>query len=739
MIKTTKKSIGTIILSLLMLINLFSVSAFAGTNTWSKQIEAETGVLTGISRTEAVAGIGISGEIVGWLDDTEDNSVTISFTPEFTGTAKMTIRYRSGETRDLMYRVNGGEAVRIIGLNSGSWNALKTDDSQIVSLMGGVENKLKFFGPEGAPGPGLDWVKLDMEDGVPALDRTALIEIIDKAEAEINSEIYTEDSVALLREIIATAKTVLNSINATESEIAEQVTKVQEGIDGLVEGSLERIINFYINKNSIGSEPYKIVNTTWGSIIDAPTEPTDGDLRFIGWFINENNKETQIKFPYTVKKNVDIFAKWAGDTPANPVEKDGYRLIFDEEFDGNTLDENLWVDKYLASWTKTPERSNPTYELKDGIMNLQIQEETQPWCPEYDGETVVSGFTTAHRNGLHNWTGNNKIRNPSDMEVTHINKYGYYEIRSKGQAGSSRHVAWWLTGLEDVPNESCEIDIFEILGNNPNAVPVAFHKWKDPTGPDGGSFTYTNKDKNFHDEYHVFGFDWIEGAGSGSTPDKMVLYVDGEQIGEKNVKIDYPLIQLFSIYEKRGGGWTGPWEPMPYPNTFAIDYVRVYKKLPEGQTPIADKDLKITHVQDSKLELPTEETISLKTYTSQVVGHEGEIYTEKTLTGTKSYVDVTFNDGVVTQEYVKWDAITEDDLAKLNSGKTVIKKGTLANLPPDMPGLVQPNLIVNEKELILEQAIETAREVLTNGNSTAQQIVDVMSDLSNAIQNYGKK
>ncbi|OAB47546.1 hypothetical protein [Paenibacillus antarcticus] len=380
------------------------------------------------------------------------------------------------------------------------------------------------------------------------------------------------------------------------------------------------------------------------------------------------------------------------ETNLSPIDKPGYRMIFQEEFGGNQLNQGKWVNKYLSSWTKTPQSAQPTYVMENGLMKLQIKKDTQPWAPEFDGQTVVSGFTTGNRNALHNWNGNNTVRNPVETELTHINQYGYYEIRAMGQPGSSRHVAWWLLGFEDVPKESAEIDIFEILGNNAHKVPVAFHRWNDPTGPEGGGFTYTNNNVDYHKEFHTYGFNWVEGGGSGSTPDKMEFFVDGVKTGEKNVKIDYPMIQLFSLYEKRGGGWTGPWESKPYPNTFRLDYVRVYKKIPTGNVSIPEAQLAITNVANASLAIDS--NLTLKTYVSGVVGQEGQIFTERNLPGTKSYTNVTYNDGVVTQEFVKWEPISALDLEKLQRGETVIKNGDLPNISVNYPGLIRPTLTI---------------------------------------------
>ena len=377
----------------------------------------------------------------------------------------------------------------------------------------------------------------------------------------------------------------------------------------------------------------------------------------------------------------------ASDVP--PVDKPGYRLIFQDEFDGETLDDSRWVPQYLSSWAQKPELAEPTYIMENGLMRLQIFAETQPWCPEYDGETVVSGFTTGDRNALHNWNGTNAVRNPVEMQATHLNQYGYYEIRAKGQSGSARHAAWWLLGFEDVPDESAEIDIFEILGNNSHKVPVNFHAWNDPDAPDGGGFSYTNRQMDFHEEFHIYGFNWIEVGGQGEAPDKMEFYVDGIKTGERNVNIDYPVLQLFSLYEKRAGGWTGIWLPKPYPNTFDIDYVRVYKLVPGGQA-LPKEQIAIAEVEAQEvMVLPSARPAQ---YVSAVAGHEGEIFTEAHLPGVRSYVNVLYNDGVKTQEFVRWPALSEEQYSRLRHGETVMLEGITPNLSADAPGYQAPVL-----------------------------------------------
>lgn len=465
----------------------------------------------------------------------------------------------------------------------------------------------------------------------------------------------------------------------------------------------------FINANGeqIGTDLEKETNAVIGKE-EVPIAPTVQNKDFLGWFWGPGLKYEAIfpmslsSIPGTVLKRLngtlEIVPRYGKNIPANPIAKPGYRLIFSDEFDGTTLDTTKWVDKYLSSWSVTPDRTKE-WMMHDGQIELQIKAETEPWCAEFDGQTVVSGFTTGQRNGLHNWNGSNTVRNAEDMQLTHINQYGYYEMRAKGQSGSSRHSAWWLLGFEDIPTESAEIDIFEVLGKNNHSVPPAVHAWKDTAPFQAKPTSYTSNNDDFNNEWHVYGFDWQKGTGSGNYPDKIIFYIDGKSYAEINVNIKYPLIQLFSLYEKREGGWTGPWEWMPYPNSFDIDYVRVYKKLPMNANTVASENLRVEKVQAEDIKIHRNR-VTLKTYRKI----DGSIYTEKTLPGTKSYVRVTWNDGVETQEPVIWEPITNVELAELSKNEELVKVGHIPSINRSVTMKIQlenPTLLPYSSENLL--------------------------------------
>ena len=480
-------------------------------------------------------------------------------------------------------------------------------------------------------------------------------------------------------------------------------------------------------KFQVDGKEVSVLKRTFSDTIqkeEVPANPIKEGYDFLGWYWGVSGQETKYegifplnlsKIPSDVREKLGnqfvLQARFGHHTPANEKEKEGYRLIFDEEFDGSELDTTKWVDRYLSSWSTTFEETQGR-KMKDGIMSLQINEETKPWCPEFDGATVISGFTTGQRNGLHNWNRNNIVRNPEDTQLTHINQYGYYEMRMKGQSGSARHSAWWLLGFEDVPEESAEIDIFEVLGRNDKTVPPAVHEWNDSNVFNGRPVAKTFANKDFNNEYHVYGFDWQQGTGAGNYPDKIIFYVDGEKYTEVNVNIKYPMIQLISLYEKRQqGAWTGNWEWMPYPNTMDIDYVRVYKKLPQGQKALPKSELKVTNIRSEDVRIPQNE-VKLKTYQT-----ETGVYTEKNLMGTKSYVHVTWNDGIETQEPVFWEEITQEEIAQLKAGHEVIKVGDVPSVHQKTTMIIHPVFIPYSSEGLVEKS-NHALELLFDGDSS---------------------
>ena len=366
---------------------------------------------------------------------------------------------------------------------------------------------------------------------------------------------------------------------------------------------------------------------------------------------------------------------WSQDFPANPIEKEGYRLIFHDEFDGKEIDKTKWIPEYLPSWPKDRSISDLTYDMKDGIIRLAIDKDSKN---EFDKGMYITGFMSASRTGMHHYDPKKKALHQIKTEATQLNQYGYYEMRAKMQDGGGVHCAWWLIGFEDNPDQSCEIDIFEILGTDVDRIWATVHSWKDST------IQYHTEhpwfaNKRLAKEFHVYGFDW--------TPEGVAVYVDGIQVMKHTAAITYPLVQIVSFYDNRKAknGWTGTYDPsVPYPKSFDIDYIRMYKKIPEGYKAVADNDLRITHIEPARLEV-AEGKAALRNI-------DGHITRE--LLCTPSFVNVQYNDGTVTQQFVEWEPLNDQALARIQEPGTVIVDGTVNGLPDAMLNGQKATLII---------------------------------------------
>jgi hypothetical protein len=267
-----------------------------------------------------------------------------------------------------------------------------------------------------------------------------------------------------------------------------------------------------------------------------------------------------------------------GDFPANPVEKPGYRLEFHDEFDGPALDISKWVPFYLPHWSSRAQ-STPIYTFENGNLVLQITKDQPPWCPEFDGAVRCSSIQTGEFAGpIGSPWGQLRFSDACVVREAQTNvqkytpQYGYFELRAKGLNTSANHAAWWMIGYEDVPTQSGEIAIFELVGSHtsPTSSGIRFgvHPWGDPALKEEFYEEFLPIDTT---QYHIYGLEW--------TPTHVDFYVDNTRLKTIHQSPQYPMQFMLSIYEHPfEGAWTGRYDPTaPYPKKFMVDYFRAYQ------------------------------------------------------------------------------------------------------------------------------------------------------------------
>jgi hypothetical protein len=264
---------------------------------------------------------------------------------------------------------------------------------------------------------------------------------------------------------------------------------------------------------------------------------------------------------------IENFAINSNDPPSKP----GWTLDINDEFDGPTLNTDLWLDHYFPQDT-TPDRSATTYLFRDGAIVLWLDDNVLPWHSS-NPNWWATGIQSYNVDYLHGSTASDHSVPKFDGYAT---RYGYYEIRAKIPTGDGGHIAWWMIGTENIDGQSyAEIDIIENCFCNTHAA------FTHVVPQDDGEFYWEQFWDNYYtdvgDEWHVFGFDW--------RPNGMKFYLDDNLVWETTQSVGYQMGTFLTIYLAEGPN-NGTFDHI-YPKEFAIDYFRVFKNDPRPGVDIA--------------------------------------------------------------------------------------------------------------------------------------------------------
>ena len=268
---------------------------------------------------------------------------------------------------------------------------------------------------------------------------------------------------------------------------------------------------------------------------------------------------------------VTIFSgSYAGDVPLY----DGDRvLVWNDEFDGDTLDPDRWT---LRAKMSQGDIKNGTDErnvaVADGKLLMRSWREDDPDVPYSTNTSVTTDGTMSFR-------------------------YGYLEIYANVPFMRGAWPSYW-TQSKDIHRSvdyMTEVDIFEIFGKT-NGVSAQLHKWNFTTG-EHCQLDYGRKDyyfdeetvKTLNNEYHRYGFGW--------TPTEMYFTVDGEiffthDITENGNFGHFGTMQgfqdpLFVIFNNflftDGSSWKPSEEALvhdgtEFPIEYSIEWIRLYQK-----------------------------------------------------------------------------------------------------------------------------------------------------------------
>ncbi len=255
-----------------------------------------------------------------------------------------------------------------------------------------------------------------------------------------------------------------------------------------------------------------------------------------------------------MKKNVSpllvilvwCFVGYSPDAPAQPPAGKSWQLIWSDEFEGSRLDSTRWshyrpgTQRFGGWWLA--ENS-----FLDGMGHLIIR--TKQWGDKFSAGAI-------HTDG------------------TFETRYGYFECRARLTKQQGHWPAFWLQSptigkyIGDPARSGVEIDIMEypFRYENPYHMQHALH-WDGYKKEHHKTIKYDVYKMGLENGFHTFGFEW------NST--EYIFYVDGKPTWRTRTAVSQrsEFIRLCNEIDT----WAGDIKLAQLPDSFIVDYVRVYK------------------------------------------------------------------------------------------------------------------------------------------------------------------
>jgi len=244
------------------------------------------------------------------------------------------------------------------------------------------------------------------------------------------------------------------------------------------------------------------------------------------------DKTASVKTPVNTALSKNVF---------NP-EKEGYKLVWEDDFDGTSLDTSKW--KIRGTGPRRIGYNDPSMvKVENGNLLLMY---------DIRKDSILAGAV--------------------GTEETYMTRYGFYECRARLQRGIGPWAAFWMqspliSAGEDPGEFGTEIDIFEYfreMGENhlTHCLHWAYGPHQQTSGQMDSDLDGLGKG------FHTFGLEW--------TPEKYAFYIDGMKFHERTGGLSH--IDEYMILSMEIPDMLESLKNACAPDTFMVDYVKVYKK-----------------------------------------------------------------------------------------------------------------------------------------------------------------
>ena len=244
----------------------------------------------------------------------------------------------------------------------------------------------------------------------------------------------------------------------------------------------------------------------------------------------------------------------------SPLTYEGYELVWNDEFDGSSIDPKNWV---FETGTGCPQLCGW------GNNELQYYRQENAWV---DGGVLTIEAREESYQGSNYTSARMKTQDKRSF------RYGRIDIRALLPEGQGIWPALWMLGdnISTVGWPKCgEIDITEMIGGSGRESQVHGTLHWDNNGHTYTGGRYTLDSGIFADEYHVFSIIWDETSIKWLVNDKQFheINITPAHMTEFHEKFFF----LFNVAV--GGNWPGsPDETTVFPQQMRVDYIRVFQE-----------------------------------------------------------------------------------------------------------------------------------------------------------------
>ena len=257
--------------------------------------------------------------------------------------------------------------------------------------------------------------------------------------------------------------------------------------------------------------------------------------------------------------------------------KEGYELVFSDEFNGTALNPFRWHTQLRWDGEFNGERYE--YRVVNGEDQFYVntlgpdQAHKDKFSSVYD-PFKFNGSTLSIQSVVNPLKSRDKTRSFGDLEqmssqqqflsgviATHDKfhqKHGYFEARIRIPSHEGTFPAFWMFHQNRAfeGTQRTEIDIMENLGHAPHYIYNSFHYFDNVSTTYGGDHNFIKPrpsgqvftGTDYSQDFHVYAVEW--------TPSKIVWKIDGNEVSEvNNSQANYESLYL-QLNLALGGNWT---------------------------------------------------------------------------------------------------------------------------------------------------------------------------------------